>query len=303
MVVPTLGRAERLHGCLGALARLDYPSDLLEVLVVNDGGGQKIEVAASDWAGRLQLTVLSTSGAGASAARNAGAERASGRFIAFTDDDCEPERGWLGALQPELEANPGAAVGGTMVNGATGRCAVGSQAVFDAAHAYFNRDPTAPIFFATNNLTFPADGFRAVGGFDERFGFAEDRELCEQWLRSDRRFVHAPEAVVRHMRQLTPITFWRQHLCYGRGAWTLYRTRDERDGGRFAVDPSFYAELVRQVRRKREGAGRPSVAALAAISQIAYAAGFASEALRRQRAVRARPRLRPSRRRAPSDCA
>jgi glycosyltransferase involved in cell wall biosynthesis len=282
VVIPTLGRARRLHGCLSALARLDYPSELLEVLVVNDGGGRDTEEAASDWTGRLQLTVIATSEAGAAAARNAGAERANGRFIAFTDDDCEPEGGWLRALQPVLEANPGAAVGGTTVNGATGRCAVGSQTVFDAAHAYFNRDPAAPTFFASNNLTFPADHFRAVGGFDKRFRFAEDRALCEQWLSSGRRFVHAPEAVVRHMRALTPRTFWWQHFCYGRGAWTLYRTRAERDGGRFAVDPTFYAELVRQVRRKRNWAGRPSVAALAAISQIAYAAGFGREALRRR---------------------
>ena len=159
--------------------------------------------------------------------------------------------------------------------------------MLDATHAHFNRDPGAPTFFASSNLAFPADGFRSVGGFDESFRYAEDRELCERWLRSGHRLVHAPEAIVRHMRELTARSFWWQHFGYGRGAWTLHRARAERNWGRFAIEPGFYGEIARQVHRRGNGAGRPSLAALALTSQIANAAGFAREA------VAARWRTRP----------
>lgn len=278
VVVPTLGRVQHLKGCLDALARLHYPAGRFEAVVVNDGGGSEIESLVSSFSD-LDIVLTTTPRVGAAAARNAGASRARGRYLAFTDDDCEPESGWLDGLQRGLESDPGSAVGGRTVNGAGGRCAVGSETVLDAAYAHWNRDPVAPRFFASNNIAFPAEGFGAVGGFDESFSFAEDRELCERWLRSGRRLAHAPEAIVRHMRELTPRGFWRQHFRYGRGAWDFHRVRSERGWGRFAIEPGFYAELANQVYRHRDGAGRPSIAALALISQLANAAGFAREAL------------------------
>ena len=38
VVIPTRGRASQLEGCLQAVARLDFPSERFEVVVVNDGG-------------------------------------------------------------------------------------------------------------------------------------------------------------------------------------------------------------------------------------------------------------------------
>src|SRR5262249_16720503 len=89
----------------------------------------------------------------------------------------------------------------------------------------------------------------------------------------------APGAVVRHMREMTPSDFWRQHFKYGRGAWAVQRARSERDWGQFKVEPGFYTELARQVGKSDNGAGRPSLAALAFSSQVANAAGFAREAV------------------------
>ena len=282
VVVPTLGRADQLRGCLAALAGLDYRPECFEVVVVNDGGGRAIDQVAAAWEDRLGLTLVSMGGAGPSAARNAGAEHARGRFLAFTDDDCRPESRWLEVLQDAHQANPGCAVGGRMVNGADGRCAAASQVVLEAAYAHFNRDSSSRRFFATSNLSCPADELRALGGFDEEMRFAEDRELCDRWVRSGRRFVRAPQAVVWHMRKLTLRQFCAQHFCYGRGAWAVQRARADH-GDHFKVEPGFYAELARRVRAPRESADRASLAALALTSQVAHAAGFAREAFRARR--------------------
>lgn len=284
VVVPTLGRAAQLRGCLAALAGLDYRRECFEVVVVNDGGGRAIDHVAAAWEERLGLTLVPMGGAGPSAARNAGAEHARGRFLAFTDDDCRPESRWLEVLQDAHQANPGCAVGGEMVNGADGRCAAASQAVLEAAYDHFNRGSSSRRFFATSNLSFPADELRALGGFDEEIPFAEDRELCERWVRSGRRLVSAPRAVVRHMRELTLRQFCAQHFRYGRGAWAVHRARVDH-GGHFKVEPGFYAALARQVRAPRKGADRASLAVLALTSQLANAAGFAREAFVARRAA------------------
>ncbi len=279
VVVPTMGRAARLKNCLAALASLDFPPDGYEVVVVNDGGGPDTDRVISSWEGRPSLRRASTEAEGPAAARNSGIEAARGRFIAFTDDDCEPDSDWLRALQDALEANPGCAAGGRVVNGATGRCAAGSQVVLEAAYAHFNRDPGGARFYATINLAFPAEELRRLGGFDEGLRHAEDRELCDRWFWSGRRFVSAPRAVVRHMRELTLREFWRQHYGYGQGAWTIHRGRAARDQTRFKVEPGFYGELSRRVWSSNGRTGRPTLAALAVTSQAANAIGFAREAI------------------------
>ena len=49
---------------------------------------------------------------GLSAARNAGAAAASGEILAFTDDDCEPDREWLVRLRRVFADGRFAAAGG-----------------------------------------------------------------------------------------------------------------------------------------------------------------------------------------------
>lgn len=272
VVIPTAGRPGYLDRCLKALARAEQPSGGFEVIVVNDGGGRAIESIVSDAPKALDARIAIPAGTGPSAARNAGAAAARGTFVAFTDDDCEPRPDWLRALERTLNAHPGAAAGGKVVNGAPdNRGAVASQIVVDALHAQFNRDPASPRFFASSNIALPADEFRAAGGFDESFRFAEDREFCERWLRSGRRFASAADAIVDHMRTLSLGEFWRQHYGYGRGARAFARARsapgDAGDTG------GVLRALLQDTRRARQ-ADRVLLGSYVALSQVATMAGY-----------------------------
>src|SRR5215813_1646861 len=92
IVVPTYRRPAILAGCLDAVARLDYPCDRFEAIVVDDGGGAvELPRAYAD----VDMVLLTQAHAGPAAARNTGAARARGDFLAFTDDDCRPDPGWL----------------------------------------------------------------------------------------------------------------------------------------------------------------------------------------------------------------
>ena len=274
MIVPTVGRRRYLQRCLEALDALDYDARRYEVVVADDGQGTEIEKIAEKWAGRMSLTVIRTRRRGPSAARNAGAAVASGRFLAFTDDDCEPEPGWLVAMERALARDPSVAVGGRTVNGVPDSpAAAASQAVVDALHDQFNRD--SPRFFDSGNLAVAADAFHDVGGFDENFRYAEDREFCERFLRSGRRLVGEEDAVVRHMRTLTPREFARQHYGYGRGAWAFAQTRQ-------AGVAEDRRRVVGGVIRAAIGSRGPNTfetVAYLAGSQLATAAGYAREAV------------------------
>jgi GT2 family glycosyltransferase len=286
VVVPTHRRPRSLKRCLIALTGLDYPRDRFEVVVVDDGGDGTTERVAADFAGRLDLCVIAQPRRGPAAARNSGAARARGEMLAFTDDDCVVEPGWLRAFAEAAETAPGNAIGGRTVNAATGSPYSGaSQVVIDAVHAHYGRGGGGPRFFASNNVAFPADPFRSIGGFDTAFRHAEDRELCDRWLHAGYRMTRAPHAVARHLRDLDLAGFWRQHFAYGRGAHRYHRVRSERGSGGLALEPGFYAELVRQTRGAAHPGG-PPLPALIVMSQVANLAGFVAEGVSRSAQLR-----------------
>jgi glycosyltransferase involved in cell wall biosynthesis len=278
VVVPTKGRLSSLKRCLEALRNADLGHDRFEVVVANDRGGEPVESLVRTFADELQAAIVRPRRPGPSAARNAGAAAARGAYIAFTDDDCEPTPSWLSALARSLVQNGGAAVGGRVQNGMTESLgAVASQAVVDAVHAHFNRDPGSPRFFASSNVAFPAEEFQALGGFDEDSRYAEDRELCERWIQTGHHFVSAPQAVVIHMRALGLREFMRQHYGYGRGARAFHRYRSPKQ--RRADRSGVLRELARETMRGHEHHARLAVAGYAALSQFATAAGWARETI------------------------
>jgi cellulose synthase/poly-beta-1,6-N-acetylglucosamine synthase-like glycosyltransferase len=258
VIVPTRGRPEQLAGCLGGLRELNYPEERLEVIVMDDVEGD-----------------------GPAAMRNRGAERAGGELLAFTDDDCRPERSWLRALAGRWSEDPSAAVGGRTANGLPGNVfASASQTIVELVYAHYNRG-TGPRFFASNNLAVPADGFREVGGFDESFRTSEDREFCDRWLRHGRRLAFADDAILGHAPRMGLSAFVQRHFRYGRGAFRYHRSRSSNVAESVRRELGFYRSLPAGVRARLANAGpqAPALGALLVAWQLANAAGFAWEAL------------------------
>ncbi|MBN1259042.1 MAG: glycosyltransferase [Anaerolineae bacterium] len=279
IIIPTYARPRQLETCLHALAQLDYPRDRFEVIVVDDGSEAPPEAIVAAFHQQLDVTLLSPSHAGPAAARNTGAGRARGEFLAFTDDDCRPAPDWLHVLAAHL-AGGVHAVGGRTINALEDNVySTASQWIVDMVYAHFNADPTQARFFATNNLAVPAAAFRAVGGFDgAHFIFAsEDRDFCDRWLHHGQRLVYAPQAIVYHAHPLSLRSFWRQHLSYGRGAFRFHRARARRNSGQIRNDISFHAHLPALIRRTRPPGriGRQvHLLSLLAVWQLANAVGY-----------------------------
>jgi glycosyltransferase involved in cell wall biosynthesis len=279
VIVPTYNRPRQLTGCLMALARLDYPRDRFEVIVVDDGSDRALDSIIDPFRGVIDITLLRQSNAGPALARNAGAARARGRFLAFTDDDCLPADNWLCAAEARLlaAADP-VIVGGRVVNALPANAfATASQLIVDVGCSYHNGDAERARFCTANNFAVAAEPFRALGGFhaDFRIAASEDREFCGRWLHRGQRIVYAPEAVVYHAHELTWRSFWQQHFTYGRGALRLQKIRSREGWQLFKPSTAYYLDLLAQP----FGAGTISlhsvyIAALLLISQSASALGM-----------------------------
>ncbi len=280
IVVPTFNRPRQLANCLAALARLDYPRDRFEVIVVDDGSRRSPAPALAPWRDRLDLTLLTQANGGPALARNRGAARARGEVLAFTDDDCAPAPDWLRALAARFAATPTHAVGGRTLNAlATNPYSGTSQAIMEVVHAHYNAGP--PRFFASNNLAVPIAGFRAIGGFDGSFRTAEDRDFCDRWLHHGLRMSYAPDAVVHHAHRLTLSGLWWQHFGYGRGAFRFHLARARRGAGGLRIELGFYRRLFGHLFRLAPDRRALALAALLAVALAANTAGVFWEATRR----------------------
>lgn len=286
VIVPTFDRPRELATCLGALAALDYPADRYEVIVVDDGSEPPATPIAAPGRPGLRMTWLRQPNRGPAAARNLGARHATGTVLAFTDDDCTPEPGWLAALAAAVAAKPSALHGGTVLNALAGnRWAVASQTITDVIVPALIAAGSTLRFVTSNNLAVGAELFRAVGGFDESFRAAEDRELCHRWVAAGRPLAIAPNAVVLHRHDLAPASYWRQHFGYGRGAYRFHRLRVLQGAAPYRPNLALLAETFR-----RPFATLPFPAALGIVGplvmwQLANAAGYLW-----QRAVGVTPR-------------
>jgi GT2 family glycosyltransferase len=286
IVIPTRERPRQLASCLRSLAQLEYPRHLLQVVVVDDGGSTDLQPAVEAVAGALDVTLLRQTQAGPSAARNLGASRAKGQFLAFTDDDCRPASDWLAALAARFTQHPDCAVGGRTLNACPDNpYSAASQIVYEVVYRHYNADPQQARMLASNNLAVPAEAFQALGGFDQqRFRFAaEDREFCDRWRFAGKQLVYAPEALVYHLSALTLSLFIRQHFRYGQGAFHFHQARALRGSGRLRDEFGFHARLPQLL--------RPSLAKLTPwqvllagvlllVWQAANGAGYAWERLR-----------------------
>jgi GT2 family glycosyltransferase len=289
VIIPTYNRPAQLAICLRALTRLEYPVERFEVIVVDDGSANPPRDIAAQFGEQLEINLLIQENKGPAGARNFGATQARGEFLAFTDDDCMPDAGWLRVLAAHLTRTPDRIIGGCILNALRdNRYAETSQLIIEVVYAHFNPDHYDAHFFASNNLAMSAERFRELKGFDETFITSEDRDLCARWLASGLGLTYAPEAIIYHAHGLTLRTLWQQHFGYGRGALRFYRTREARGDGHFKPDLAFYLKLLRssasQVRKIRAA----QMTALLLWSQVANAAGFAYE---KYRTGKARPPL------------
>ena len=284
VIIPTYNRPAELAACLRGLARLDYPADLLEVIVVDDGGAMSLDGIVAPYLERLDLTLLRQENSGATTARNTGAAAAKGNYLVFTDDDCEFAPDWLQTLAARFNASPRAMVGGAVLNKLPDNIAsTASHLLLKFVLEYYNDGGGRTGFLSGNNHAMPAEGFWAIGGFNDLFPpgvGADDRELCDRWIDFGHPLVYAPEVRIYHPYVYTLCGFMRQHFKNGRGAWYFRRVLAKRNR-RVEVEPlhAFYGKLLLYPLEQKCGRKTPLFVFLLIVAQIANVSGFFWEEL------------------------
>jgi len=164
IIIPTRDRVDTLGRAVGGVLAQEERD--WELVIVDDGstdGTATYLATLTD----PRIIVLVLDGRGVSAARNAGLQRATGRYVAFLDSDDEVLPGWLSALGELLQRGVSvASCAATVIDAADGSIEVRKP----------NPMP-APTLFLAGAFAVERPLLLAVGGYDEALNQAENTEL------------------------------------------------------------------------------------------------------------------------------
>jgi glycosyltransferase involved in cell wall biosynthesis len=195
VVVPSHGRHLRLRWLLNALEEQGYAGPW-DVVVVHDYPADVARRVLDDHPlsrdGALRHVAIAPGSGSPPRQRNLGWRLATGRAIAFVDDDCRPAPDWLELLVASVRDPDRDVVQGTTVPDDYER------GIFAAPHVRSLRvEPPTP-FVQTCNVLYPRRLLERLGGFDERAIAGEDIELSQRAIAAGSAIVGAPRAVVHH---------------------------------------------------------------------------------------------------------
>jgi len=104
VIIPARNRADLLHNSLEALTRQVRAPD--EVIVVDNGSTDNTKQVVEQYLARLPIRYLYEPIPGAGQARNLGIRNATSEVLAFTDDDCVPDKDWLHFIELSFLRDP-----------------------------------------------------------------------------------------------------------------------------------------------------------------------------------------------------
>jgi len=181
-IIPTRDRHDQLARSLDELGRMDT-ADLSEVIVIDNASSARPAIPWRLENGRLVELVCLDQNLGA-AARNVGAERASGDWLLMLDDDSHPTSGALGETLARQAPDVGAV---------TTDIHLSARGVRESGGL-----PEVPIGCG---VAYRREAFLDAGGYDASFGYyAEEYDMAAKLLLAGRRIAFEPSLRVDHRK-------------------------------------------------------------------------------------------------------
>ena len=198
IVIPNYNGSSTIGTCLEAALKSGY--ECFEVVVVDDCSTDgSVEIIARHPCRLIRLTKH----AGASAARNKGAENSRGDLLFFTDADCLIREDALSLADKASAAEPGAVIGGTYTPLPYDS---GFFSAFQSIFIHYSETrKIEPDYIATHAMVVDRAVFKASGGFkeDDFFPILEDVEFCHRLRGLGMRFIVNPQIQVMHVFNFT----------------------------------------------------------------------------------------------------
>ncbi|MBI5504797.1 MAG: glycosyltransferase family 2 protein [Deltaproteobacteria bacterium] len=199
-----------IDACLRALLATRYPA--LDVLVVDNGGGDLAAAVAAGYGDRVSVLTLDRNhGFAGGANRGIAAVAGSADIVALVNQDCVVDPDWLAPMATQLLSDPTIGVVGARLldsDGVTLQHAGGVVAANGLTSHLGRGDVAAGAFAETSDVEYVCgalialrvDTWRRLGPFDEGYfpAYFEEVDFCVRLRAAAMRVVYVPASRARH---------------------------------------------------------------------------------------------------------
>lgn len=244
IIVCTFNGSNVILDCIKSLMNQSYPKSSYEIIIVNDGSTDNTLKILNQYPIKV---VNHLKNLGICAGRNSGLQNASGRIIAYTDDDCMADKNWIKNLVKHYGENV-IAVGGitvpysvnTLMEKYMSETGYGNPTPIEFAKSknpllrffvylkdmFFSLltseiDPIPVLSIYTLNASFKKEALVRAGGWMPGFDFREDSEMSNRLNRlfPSQKILFTKNAIITHKHRTSFWYFLKQ--TYARGGSTL----------------------------------------------------------------------------------
>ncbi len=221
VIIPVHNEVLYLRRSIRALLAQDFPREDFEIIFIdNNSTDGSFELLKSF---EPQIRVLQEKKSGSYAARNLGIRAARGKYVAFTDADCEPSSDWLLVAFEEGEREGAEIIQGKNIFNGPGRPLRCLQEYEDSKMRFIFIEGSPAYFFGhTNNMVVRKSVFDRVGVFKEELRGMDTEfiQRCTQvMLRTQMKYVSAMR--VRHLEIQTWMDWNKKMALYSHTAFRL----------------------------------------------------------------------------------
>ena len=223
IVIPTTGKVRFIRGLVESVARLDYPKDRFELILIGDRPTRLLDKHAKEAEVESIDVTVEYEPLPAGQKRNIGAKIAKGTIIAFTDDDTILREDWIRNGVKHLSENEKyVGVGGPNYTPreelpfakAVGRI-FGSKFLFSFRYTVGHSVAREIAHNPTCNYLIKKNVVQEIQ-FHESLWPGEDVEFDIRLNMAGYRILYAPDVVVWHHRRSRPAAFLKQMFNYGK---------------------------------------------------------------------------------------